>query len=259
MPFVEFFARMLSRPSINKIISFAMVGAIGTAVAPSSAGAQTGVAAPQIPAPVTKASTPAPLVKRSGPQWQELSAAQKQILHPLAGTWDTLSAAHKSKWIALAHTYPSRAPDEQQKMQSRMAEWAAVPANIRERARLNFAETKKLSPAERAAEWEAYQGLSAEEKHKLAAKGKNKPTGAAVVVVPVPSNRLTAVPITRHTPFQASGTSPSKPRIDPNTLLPLPPLPTPSAPATAASAPVAAASDPMAQPSAPLPTTISPN
>jgi hypothetical protein len=199
------------------------------------------------------------LVKRAGPQWQELSAAQKQILRPLAGTWDTLSAAHKSKWIALAHTYPSRAPDEQQKMQSRMAEWAAVPANVRERARLNFAETKKLSPAERAAEWEAYQGLSAEEKRKLAAKGNGKPAGAAAVVVPVPTSRLTVVPITRHTPLHGAGAAVAKPRIDPNTLLPLAPLPAPSAPATVASAPVAAASDPMAQPSAPMPATISPN
>jgi hypothetical protein len=154
-----------------------------------------------------------------------LTTTQKQVLRPLAGTWDTLSSAHKNKWIVLAQNYAMRSPAEQEKMQSRMVEWATLTPSQRESARLNFAETKKLPPSERAAEWEAYQNLSNQEKNNLAAKGKARPAGAAVAVTPVPASKLTAVPVTRHTPPTATTASAVKPRIDPNTLLPLPPVP----------------------------------
>jgi hypothetical protein len=55
-------------------------------------------------------------------------------------------AERKSKWLAMAQNYLGLAPAEQAKLQSRMAEWAALNPQERERARLNFAETKKLSP-----------------------------------------------------------------------------------------------------------------
>ena len=186
--------------------------------------------------PQLKASRPVVLLtKPAGPQWQELSATQKQILRPLASSWDSLSSGHKSKWIALATSYPSHAPAEQEKMQSRMAEWAALTPTQRERARLNFAETQKVPKSQRAAEWEAYQGLSSQEKRLLAAKGKRKLTGAAIAVKPVPPEKITPVPITRHTSPQSGGVPVAKPRIDPYTLLPLPPV-APS-PASATSAP----------------------
>lgn len=188
----------------------------------------------------------------TGSRWQDLTESQKQILLPLAGTWDTLNSGHKGKWIALTQNYATRSPDEQKKMQSRMLEWAGLSQSQREQARLNFAETKKISPSARAADWETYQGLSAEEKRDLAAKAKAKPTGAAVAVTPVPPSKLTAVPITRHTVAQDSTVAAIKPRIDANTLLPVqtpPPLP-------------AATSVPAApSPSVPLVTsdTLSPN
>jgi hypothetical protein len=167
---------------------------------------------------------------QAGPQWNELSGAQKQILRPLAGTWNSLGLAHKNKWIALAVNYPSKSPAEQEKMQSRMVEWAVLSPNDRALARLNFAETKKIAPTDRTAEWEAYQGLSAQEKARLAAAGKGKPAGAAVAVTPVQPNKLTPVPITRRSGQQGEPVATAKPRIDPNTLLPKPPRPAPSAP-----------------------------
>ncbi len=194
--------------------------------------------ASQASAPLAKASRPVVLLtKPAGPQWHELSAAQKQILQPLAASWDGLSSGHKGKWIALAASYPSHSPAEQQKMQGRMAEWAALSASQRERARLNFAETQKVPKSQRAAEWEAYQGLSIQEKRLLAAKGRRKLTGAAVAVKPVPPEKITPVPITRHTTQPSGGTPAYKPRIDPYTLLPLPPLAPVSVPASAASTP----------------------
>ncbi len=161
----------------------------------------------------------------SGLRWQDLTEAQRNILNPLASMWDSLEDARKKKWLAVAHNYPERTPAEQRNIQSRMVEWAALPRAERENARLNFSETKKLPPAQRSAEWEAYQKLSAEEKKVLAQKGSTRPVGAAVPVRPTSSPKLTPVPITRHTPAQEKEALQATPRINPKTLLPLPPAP----------------------------------
>ena len=227
MPSVDLFARVRplysSRPLL--LVPLVVMLAIG-AIAPAGAQGKDN-ANPTIP-PLVKASVPASTANPSGPFWQDLTPSQKQILRPLASTWDSLSKAHKGKWIVLAQNYPSRAPAEQEKMQGRMAEWAALTPGQRERARLNFAETKKVSPTERAAEWETYQNLSIQEKRQLAAKGNGKPAGAAIAVAPISPGKLTAVPITRHTPPQEGASFPVKPRIHPKTLLPLPPVTAPS-------------------------------
>ncbi|HCX82816.1 MAG TPA: hypothetical protein DHV01_14630 [Rhodoferax sp.] len=153
--------------------------------------------------------------------WQDLSAVQRQSLKPLEATWSTLNDGHKRKWIALAHNYPQLAPTEQAKMHSRMAEWAALKPRAREIARLNFAETKKVTPAERASNWEAYQALSPEEKKRLAKKTPTKPTGAAISTKPLPANKLTPVPVTRLSPETDRAKFTAQQAIDPNTLLPL--------------------------------------
>lgn len=237
MPFVKPILRSRLRPPSRLLTELAALCALGLLAGTSSTWAQTnaGTAGPAS-APLAKSSTPGVLMGKqsAGPLWHELNATQKQILRPLAASWDGLSSGHKSKWIALAQSYPNRAPAEQEKMQSRMAEWAALTVSQRERARLNFAETKKVSASERAAEWEAYQGLSSQEKHNLAAKGQRKPTGAAVAVKPVPPGKITPVPVTRHTAPQEGEPTVAKPRIDPDTLLPLPPrAPAPVSPASA--------------------------
>lgn len=193
----------------------------------------------QTPVPATKASA---AVVQAGPQWQELNAAQKKILRPLAGTWNSLGAGHKNKWIALANNYPNQTPKDQAKLQSRMAEWAALTPSDRERARLNFAETKKLSPSTRAAEWAAYQELSTAERQRLAEKGTGKPTGAAIAVTPVTNDKLTSVPLTRRTGQLSESSGFAKPNIDPNTLLPRPVVPAAAASA-AAEVPTAPGSD----------------
>ena len=65
-----------------------------------------------------------------------------------------------------------------------MTEWAALSPQQRTQARLNFAETKQLSPDDKKAKWEAYQALPPEEKRKLAA-GAAKPPPTAAAVKPV--------------------------------------------------------------------------
>jgi hypothetical protein len=170
--------------------------------------------------PKTKASAPATAISPTGPHWQELTDEQRLVLRPLAATWSSLASAHKSKWISMAQGVRSRPAAEQQKMQERMAAWAALTPVERERARLNFAETKKLNPVDRAAEWAAYQELSTEEKKRLAAKSPPNPVNASVALSPVPNDKLTSVPVTRRTGLQPDTASVTKPQIDPNTLLP---------------------------------------
>ena len=185
--------------------------------------------------PVSQAK-PAPqafMVVSDGPEWQDLSPAQRKTLQPLNSTWGALPAERKSKWIALAEKYPSMKAADQEKFQSRMAEWAALNPKDRERARLNFAKTKKLSPTERNADWETYQALSPEEKKRLAGRAAIAPPGAAVAVKPVDPTKLMAVPLTRRTSEQKATTNVAKPQLDRNTLLPRHVAPTAPAPAPA--------------------------
>jgi Protein of unknown function (DUF3106) len=169
------------------------------------------------------APAPAPATSAVGaPRWTALSPMQQRSLQPLASSWETLSEGHRRKWIALAQNYPTLTAPEQEKLHARMVEWAALKPKEREQARLNFAQTKQLAPGERAANWDAYQALSAEEREKLASGAQRKPVGAAVAVKPVAPERLTVVPITPKTP-ETKQVMVIKPQsLDQNTLLPKP-------------------------------------
>ena len=145
-----------------------------------------------VPAPVRVAQAG---TAESKPGWNELTQPQKQALAPLAGSWATLSEAHKRKWLALADSYPTMPPGEQARVHTRMAEWAALSPQQRNQARMNFAETQRLPAADdRKAKWEAYQALPAEEKRKLAADGKPLAPPTAAAVKPVPQQKLARVP-----------------------------------------------------------------
>jgi hypothetical protein len=110
---------------------------------------------------------------------------------------------------------------DREKLQSRMAEWAALKPKEREQARLNFAQTKKLPPDARAATWEAYQALTEEERRALLDKAPKKPSGAAIAAKPVAPSKLAEVPVTRKTPEPVKASSNARPAIDRYTLLPL--------------------------------------
>lgn len=173
----------------------------------------------------TAGSTVTPTNTLSAPivalDWKDLSPVQRQSLAPLEASWSGLGNGQRRKWIALARNYPQLGATEQAKMHSRMAEWAALKPRDREMARLNFAEAKKVTPAQRAATWEAYQALSPEEKSDLAKKTPAKPAGAAVSAKPLPANKLTPVPVTRLSPEADRARFIAQQAIDPNTLLPV--------------------------------------
>ena len=179
-----------------------------------------------VPQPGSPKPKPPPITK---PSWSELTPLQQQALQPLAAQWAQLSAESKQKWLALSKNYASLSSAEQAKLHSRMSAWVSLSTNERTEARLNFAETKKLPPDEKAAHWQSYQELSAEEKRKLAAQAYGKPSGVAVIK-PVQQRKLTEVPVTPHTPQQGSKLAGINQSVHPNTLLPQRSPPTDTSP-----------------------------
>lgn len=166
-----------------------------------------------------KAGTPASAVTK--PLWQDLTPVQQASLKPLAANWSSISEAQKRKWIALTQNYNAMAPADQGKLHSRMTQWVSLSAEQRTQARLNFAETKKLTPDEKAANWKAYQALSPEEKQKLAAQNNAKPVGAAAAVKPVAPQKMANVPSTRKS-AKPGELSAQYEMVDAHTLLPRP-------------------------------------
>lgn len=164
-------------------------------------------------------STPVKTEASSKSAWKDLTAAQQQALKPLAERWGGLSEERKRKWLALSRNYASMAPAEQAKLQSRMSEWVSLSQQQRTQARLNFAETKKLSPEQKAQQWQAYQALSPEEKKKLAAKAPSNTAGVAIVK-PATSQKLVDVPVSRHTQIKGARLAAAKYPVQENTLLP---------------------------------------
>jgi hypothetical protein len=161
----------------------------------------TGSAAATAQTAAVPAATPPKTVVAqafSGPGWNELSPAQREVLAPLASAWPSLSPSHRRKWLEMARSYRSLPPEEQAKMQGRMKEWVALSPQQRTQARLNFARTKELSKEltaeEKKAKWEAYQSLSTEEKRKLANKAPARPVGAAPAAKPVSRQKLATIP-----------------------------------------------------------------
>ena len=190
----------------------------------------------------------------SGPGWKTLSTPQKLALYPLAERWAVLSESQKRRWLALALTFATLPPEEQEKLHNRMTEWASLSARQRSQARLNYADAQRLTPSDKLAHWEAYQALSAEEKRLLAADAPPKPAGAAPALRPVSPKKLAQVPAAtqagpaRANPPKITPTDPHLPRALVVVPVPAPPLPLEQAPAPAA--PTVVETTPVSTPSA---------
>lgn len=188
----------LAAPAQRKLGLWLAVLGLAAALA-DPAAAQTAPTSPaDLPAAQAPSGKTAVTPSAGGPGWTELSALERDILNPLAPSWNALRPGHKSKWRQMAKSYPSLPMEEQIKMQGRMKEWVALSPQQRAQARLNFAKTnelsKELTPEEKKAKWQAYQALSEEEKRKLAAKAPPKPVGAAAAAKPVAPQKLATVP-----------------------------------------------------------------
>lgn len=232
---------MVHTPSVRKRSNFKSIVFVVTVLCTPFALAQplnpsTMASPPQLklPAPSKSttsgaASTAAAQKFEAKPTWQDLTPAQQQSLKPLAANWGGIGEGQKRKWLALSKNYPSLPAPEQAKIHSRMTEWVSLTQEQRTQARLNFAETKKLSPSEKNANWQAYQALSPEDRQKLTDNATPKPAGAAAAVKPVAPQRLATVPVTRQgTKLAAEGVSGGN-SVDQNTLLPRVPSPSDAA------------------------------
>jgi hypothetical protein len=127
----------------------------------------------------TKQPATASAPKHSG-NWDDLSLVQQKILAPLEEDWSYLSKERRQKWIQVANLYPKMKRAEQERLQSRMNEWAKLSQKDRRIARDNYLSSLRFPAEEKASAWQAYQQLSPEDKKKLAAQedNKKKPTAA---------------------------------------------------------------------------------
>jgi hypothetical protein len=102
--------------------------------------------------------------------WSALNEDQRLVLAPLEEDWSSLTTSRQKKWVDVANRYPSMSDSEKSTLQSRMTEWAGLSTMERQRARDNYLRTLSISAEKKAAAWESYQQLSAEDKKLLAQK-----------------------------------------------------------------------------------------
>ena len=175
-----------SLPSAVLLTAGLLLGcaSMGFAQSTSTTAANTAVATANAPQKVINTK----------PEWQELTAAQKQALAPLTQLWPSMTEPHKRKWLALSQNFAQLPEADKNTLQSRMREWAALSSQQRAQARLNFADAKQMPQDERRSKWEAYQALSPEEKQKLAAQKPVAKVGAALAPKPVSAEKLAVPP-----------------------------------------------------------------
>ncbi len=150
-------------------------GAVGRGIAVAALAAMFGsappvAAQPRPAAPVASAGTGAPASVGQGPAWAALRPAQREALKPLERDWAGIDSLRKRKWIEIAERFPNMPPQDQARLQTRMAEWARMTPLERGQVRLNFQEAKQTPVQDRQASWEAYQALSTEERRALASR-----------------------------------------------------------------------------------------
>ncbi len=184
--------------SVNtKLVKFGLTSALAAALvafaslanAQNATTAESTAATPQALKPVIAAKT----VKTSTDTWDKLTPAQKTALQPLNTSWTGLTEGHKRKWLAVSANFAQFSPEDKAKLHSRMTDWASLSAKQREQARINFAQTKTLTPSDKQAKWETYKALPPETKQALASINvAPKPTGAATAAKPVAKDKLVA-------------------------------------------------------------------
>ena len=67
-----------------------------------------------------------PAQNASSNSWHQLGAKERQALAPLAARWGEISEGQRSKWRTIAKNFDQLPEADQQLMQTRMKEWAAL-------------------------------------------------------------------------------------------------------------------------------------
>ncbi|PWK38040.1 DUF3106 domain-containing protein [Cupriavidus plantarum] len=209
------------------LLALASGVALSCAPAVQAQGQAQGQANAPASASASSAVQPGPVIN-AHPTWAELSAAHQRILAPLEPLWNSIPELNRHKWLRIADQYPKYSPDEQARLQARMAEWVRMTPQQRRLARENYQITRSLTPEAKAEAWKSYQQLPEEQKKNLAAADK----------VPRRPGAVSALPSGKKLPTLPSrGAHPQQPGTKTAASAP-------AAPASAASAAVAAASTP---------------
>lgn len=231
----------------------ALIGAIGlmagfaiaqvpAAPAPAAASGATVNAPVDLPTP--PATNPLPAVH---PNWAELTVVQQRIFAPLAPEWNGMPELARKKWLQIAQAYPKYTPAQQQRLQTRMADWVKLTPEQRHRARENFQTTKSLPVQKKSEAWQSYQKLTDDQKKALVADAKAQKHPSAVTALPGGSGLAKDAAKAIHHGRTKPGTTKSTPTGKAVATASAPaalPVPTP-APTPAAAAP-APANTPLA-------------
>ncbi len=146
------------RRRLGSLLLTAFCAAAVWCLAPATAYAQGPASTP-----------PAPQAISAHPDWTELTPVQQRILSPLQPLWDSLPELNRRKWLRIAERYPKFSPEEQARLQTRMAEWVKLTPQQRRLARENYQITRALPAQKKAEAWDKYQQLPEDQKKKLAA------------------------------------------------------------------------------------------
>ena len=94
------------------------------------------------------------------PDWSQLTAEQQQILAPLSSDWNNFDERKRKKWLLTAQRYPKMKPEQQQRLQTQMKDWAKLTPEQRAVARENYKKLVKQPPEKREAvkqKWQEHQ------------------------------------------------------------------------------------------------------
>lgn len=159
------------------------------------------------------AQTPPPRpTTPGGPAWSELSLAQQAALSPLKGSWNGIDASRKTKWIIVAQRFDTLSNEDRQRVQARMAAWAAMTPAERGQARQNFQDLRNLPAADRQALWDAYRTLPPEQQREWARQPQQAATRKADATAAPESRRI--VPV-NPPPVPAKPVSPTVVQVKP--------------------------------------------
>jgi len=106
----------------------------------------------------TKNATAHP--KPAKPEWSALTSAQQSVLAPLKDDWSELDSTRRAKWVKVANRYPKMKPEERERLQARMKEWANLSTEERRAIRQKYLAIKKMPPSSREqlkVQWQQYQ------------------------------------------------------------------------------------------------------
>jgi hypothetical protein len=100
------------------------------------------------------------LLPLAQPLWSELSASQRELLQPFAQQWNALPSTEKRAWAELARRFPKMNPRQRERVEKRIADWAALSPEQRRVARANFRVARQVPREEVRSEWEHYQSMT---------------------------------------------------------------------------------------------------